>query len=195
MKEKELSHQESFQVIQEMIEVAKNRMTDTGFHFLLWGALVIAASITQYFMISMGMAKDSDLVWIIMPIIGVPAALIYEYRRKKTEKTHSKSDKMYGYLWLGFGITLFLSIYISVSFSINPIAFILLLVGFATFVSGAIYRFTPLIIGSFVFWLAAALCPHMESQNQLLINALAIFMGYIIPGILLWRKYNKVNHV
>ncbi|MCK9422764.1 MAG: hypothetical protein M0Q38_09205 [Bacteroidales bacterium] len=195
MQKKELSHEESLQVIQEMIDMAKNKITETGFHFLLWGILIIATSLAQYMLITNGMTHVSYWVWAIMPIIGAPVALIYEYRRGKKGKTRSKFDKMYGYLWMGFVITLIVSIFVSLSFGINPIAFILLLVGLATFVSGALYRFAPLIFGSFVFWITAAICPQTDVPNQLLINAFAIFIGYIIPGILLWKRYKETKHV
>ena len=46
--EKSLSHTESLAIIQNMIATAKNNLTDNGFHFMLWGTLVILASISQY---------------------------------------------------------------------------------------------------------------------------------------------------
>jgi uncharacterized membrane protein len=195
MKNKELSHEESLEIIQGMIAMAKNKMNDTGFHFLLWGILVIVASLSQYFMLNNGITYASNWVWVIMSIIGVPIGFIYEFRRVKSEKAQSKFDKMYTYLWLGFGITLIVSVFVSLSNSINPIAFILLLVGLATFVSGAIYRFKPLIAGAVVFWLAAAICSQLGVENQLLVNALAIFLGYVIPGILLWKKSKAGKNV
>ncbi|OYT15819.1 MAG: hypothetical protein B7C24_11100 [Bacteroidetes bacterium 4572_77] len=141
------------------------------------------------------MYMESNWVWVIMPLIGAPIAFIYEYRKGKKSKTKSKFDKIYSYLWLGFGITLILSIFMSISSNLNPIGNILLLVGLATFVSGAIYRFIPLIIGAIVFWIAAVICPQIDQQSQLLLNALAIFIGYIIPGVLLWRKSKATTNV
>lgn len=48
--EKELSADKSLEIIQSMIATAKNNLTDDGFHFLLWGVLVIAASLGQYYL-------------------------------------------------------------------------------------------------------------------------------------------------
>lgn len=195
MKQKELSQEESLQVIQGMIDLAKNKISDSGFHFLLWGGLVILASLTQYFMIKDGWQEESNLVWGIMPLIGIPAAFIYERRRQRTHPTHSKFDRMYGYLWLGFGITTVITIYVNVSNGINPIPSIMLLVGLATFVSGAIYRFLPLTVGAVVFWISSIICTELNGPEQLLMNAVAIFIGYIIPGLLLWKKAKMSVHV
>lgn len=195
MKEKNLSQEESLKVIHEMIEMAKNKICETGFHFLLWGCLVISASLLQYIMLQKGMEENSNYVWIIMPLIGFPIAMIYEYKKKKQQGTQTKFDSIYGFLWLGFGITLTLTIVISLYYHLNPIAFILILVGLTTFVSGAIHQFPPLIIGSIAFWISGLLCTQADHQNQLLINAAATFIGYVIPGFLLWKKSKKVNHV
>lgn len=195
MQDKKLTHEESLQVIQGMIELTKNKMNDTGFHFLLWGILVILASLAQYFMLNDGATSESNWVWVVMTAIGIPIGVIYEYRRRKQASAQGKFDKLYGSLWLGFGITLFASIFVSLSYGINPIASILSLVGLATFVSGAIYRFSPLIAGAVIFWLAAVYCPQLSYKNQLLLYALAIFLGYIVPGILLWQKSQMRKHV
>lgn len=195
MQDKELTHEESLRVIHGMIDLAKNKINDTGFHFLLWGVLVIVASLSQYFMLSKGFESESNWIWVIMTAIGIPIGFMYEYRRERKARGRSKFDRLYGSLWLGFGITLFVGIFVSLSYGINPIAAILSLVGLATFVSGAIYRFKPLIAGAIAFWLAAIICPQIGIENQLLVYALAIFTGYVVPGILLWQKSKARKHV
>lgn len=194
MKDKELTHEESLNVIQGMLQMAKNKITETGFHFLLWGILVIGACLTQYIMIRNDMGATSNWVWIIMPVIGVPLAMGYEYRRNRKGRTSTRFDKIYGFLWLAFGITLGITIFLCAKLGVIPVAFILVLVGLATFVSGCIFPFPPLIVGAFIFWGSAILCVFTDPMNQLLINACAIFAGYIIPGLLLWRK-SKTAHV
>lgn len=191
MKDKEINQEESLQVIHTMIDMTKNKMNETGFHFILWGILVTLASLSQFVMIKNGVSDISNIVWIVMSAVGAPIAIIYEYKRSKKDKTQSKFDRIYGFLWLGFGITLALNIFISLSFNVNPIAFILGIVGLATFMSGVIYRFTPLIIGALVFWLCSGICPYISHTDQLLINAIAILVGYIVPGILIWNKNKK----
>ena len=193
MEEKELTHEESLQLIRGMLDLAKNKISETGFHFILWGILVTSACLAQYFMIQNGMAERSHWVWIFMPVVGMPLAFLYEYRKSRKERTNTRFDRLYGYLWLAFGITLIITIFISIASNIAPVAFILVLVGLATFVSGCIFPFTPLIIGAVCIWIAAVLCPFFNPADQLLINAAAIFVGYIIPGILLWNRSKRAH--
>lgn len=191
MNEKTISHEESLTIIQSMIDRAKSKMSQNGFHFLLWGVLVIAASITQYFLVQGGMGNSSNIVWLIMPAIGVPAGFIYESRRNKSATAQGYNDKTYNMVWLGFGITLGLGIFACVRGGMSPMPIILCIVGLATFISGSIYRFKLLTIGGIVFWAAAIACAFINGPEQLLINAGATFIGYIIPGIALWNNYKK----
>lgn len=190
-----LTRDESIRIIQEMIGMARNKINETGFYFLWWGTLVIAASLAQYFMIEKNIGEHAYWVWVALPVVGVPVGLIYEYRRNKKEKTRTRFDKIYGSLWIGFGITVMVAIFVSIAYGSNPIAFVLSLVGLATFVSASIYRFVPLLIGAVLFWAAAVWCTQLDDQEQLLLNAAAIFSGYMIPGLLLWKKYQKEKNV
>lgn len=193
--EKELSADKSLEIIQSMIATAKNNLTDDGFHFLLWGVLVIAASLGQYYLAAVVEYENNFIPWMLMPAVGVPAALIYEWQKKKTEKVKTLFDSIFGFLWMSAGITMFLIIYISVKNGVPPVPFILSLVGLATFLSGNILKFKSLTIGGIIFWLAAFATTCVDPLSQLLINAGATFLGYIIPGILLWRNYKAETNV
>jgi low temperature requirement protein LtrA len=61
-------------------------------------------------------------------------------------------------------------------------------VGLATFISGAILRFSPLIIGAVVFWIASGISPLFSGVDFLLVYAAVIFLGYVIPGLMLAKK-------
>ena len=104
-------------------------------------------------------------------------------------------ERFYSSLWMGFGITLGVIMYISVYSNVSPVPFILALVGLATFVSGSIYRFLPLIFGGIIFWISSMGCMYFNGPEQLLIDAGATFLGYILPGIMLWRKSKKESYV
>lgn len=195
MKDQALTHEESLQIIQSMINTAKNKITENGFYFLLWGMLVIIACIVQFAMIKLGHGEDSHFVWMIMPLVGVPVSVIYGYMQSKKEKTKSHTDRLYGALWLGFGITLGILMFVAINLKVSPIPFILALVGLATFVSGAVYKFIPLILGGIIFWISAIACFFFSGPEQLLIDAGATFLGYILPGIILWKKSKSEAYV
>ncbi len=184
--------QKSLDMIESIIKEAKKEVSENGFHFILWGVLVVISSLSQHLMLANGIGDISNIVWIIMPLIGVPIAFIYEWKKGKTQAVKTRSNFAYSYLWLGFGATLGLIIFIAVYHKMSPIPFILALVGMATFVSGAIFRYTPLIIGGIIFWAGGLICAFLGHGDQLLVNALATSIGYIIPGVMLWKK-SKTN--
>lgn len=191
--EANLSHEESLALIQSMINTAKNKVTENGFHFLLWGVLVIVASLTQYIWILLGGREETNMVWIGLPVIGAPTGIIYEKMRDKKMEVRSMLDGVYGYLWLGFGISLGVTIFITSQNNTNPLPYIMMLMGLATFVSGALYKFKPLLVGGIVFWIAAGLSHYLPGHTILLLNAGATFLGYIVPGILLWKNAQTGN--
>lgn len=193
--ETKLSHEESLQLIQSMINTAKNKITENGFHFLLWGVLVITASLTQYIWILMGGREETNMVWLGLPVIGAPAGIIYEKLRGKKKEVRGILDGVYAYLWLGFGISIGLAIFIALQNNTNPLPYILMLMGLATFVSGCLYKFRALVFGGITFWIAAAISSYLPGHANLLLNAGATFFGYIVPGILLWKNAKQAGNV
>ncbi|MFN8300118.1 MAG: hypothetical protein U0T75_13530 [Chitinophagales bacterium] len=192
--ETNLSHAQSMQIIQSMIAQAKNKISDDGFHFLLWGVLVIAASLGQYYMALHEMVNNF-WPWMVMPLVGMPAAFFYEWRKSKAERVKTYVDIVFGYLWAGIGVALFLVIFFSVRAEQSPIPYVLLLAGLGTFVSGTALKAKSLIAGGMILWLGAIGADFVSPLNQLLINAAATFMGYIIPGLILRRAAKAEEHV
>ena len=192
--EKSLSPQESLRVIRETIDLAKHSFRDNGFHFLLWGWLVVTASVAHYYLAEIQHAPRPDMAWMIMVIVGVPVAFFYEWRRGKKEKTKNILHDWYGLIWLGFGISMMLTIPLALRGGLSPIPFILVLVGFATFMSGVLLRFTPLFIGAAVMWAGALWCMFLSPSQHLLVQAGASILGYLVPGYLL-NAQSRSRHV
>ena len=74
--EKQMTHEESLALIQSMIDTARNKVAEDGFQFLLWGVLVIIASLLNYMMVWQGYADKAGLVWMLLPIVGWPVLYI-----------------------------------------------------------------------------------------------------------------------
>jgi hypothetical protein len=71
----------------------------------------------------------------------------------------------------------------------NVIPLILILIGFAIMISIQILQFNPLRIGGIIFWMTSIATCFINQENGLLVYSLAIALGYILPGILLWKKF------
>ncbi|GAB4497453.1 MAG: hypothetical protein OHK0019_31100 [Saprospiraceae bacterium] len=192
--EKNLSPQESLRVIRETIDLAKHSFRENGFHFLLWGWLVVIASVAHFYLAEIQNAARPDMAWMIMVVVGVPVAFFYEWRRSKREKSENIVHNWYGLIWLGFGVSMVITIPMAVRNGLSPIPFILVLIGFATFMSGVLLRFTPLLIGAAVMWAGALWCIFLTPSQHLLIQAGCAVLGYLVPGYLL-NAQSRSRHV
>lgn len=197
MENSTLSKEKSLEIINEMIAITRNKLIDDGFHFLLWGNLIVLACIVQFVMIYFFEKNaESNWVWMIMPLIGVPLSIIYGKKKKEKAQSSDFFSKIYMYLWIGFGISLFLTIFISILYQHSPTSFIMIITGFAVFVSGNILKFQPLKWGALIFWLGSLCYPMIEQDAfQALFYALVVSIGYLIPGYMLSQKYKKEAYV
>ncbi len=191
--EKALSPQESLRVIRETIDVAKRSFQENGFHFLLWGWLVVIASTAHWYLLSNQLHPNPEIAWALMVVVGMPAAFIREWFYAKKKRSSNLVHRWYGLLWLGYGISMAISIPLAVRAGFSPVPFILVLTGFATFVSGVMMGFKPLIFGAVVFWAAALWCMFLSNEQHLLMQAASTVFGYLIPGYLLNHEMRKSN--
>ena len=193
--EKALNPEESLRVIRESIDLAKNNLSENGFQFLLWGWLVVLACTADYYLAVILQHPKHYMAWLLMVVVGMPVSLIYEWRRDKREPgARSLIQDWYGRVWMAFGISLFLVIALVVPAHQSPVPFILVLAGFATFVSGDLLRFRPLQYGALAMWAGAGACLALAPPEHLLVQAAATVLGYLIPGYLLNAKVRQ-HHV
>ena len=178
-----------------MINVARNKVAEDGFHLLLWGVLVISCCLANYFLIHAGAGNWAALPWMLMPFIGVPAGTIYEKSRGNQKEARTHSDLHVKHIWMSFLFSLILIIVFCAVSQISPVPFILIATGTVTFATGRVLNFTPLLAGGIVFWIGSLLCIKIVDENQLLIQAVATFLGYIVPGIILWKQYKNDSNV
>jgi uncharacterized membrane protein len=191
--EKKLTAEESIQIIQQMISNTKTSLGDNSYHYLLWGWLSIVASVGNYILLKTPVGLNSYFIWFLLPLIGMP--LSYYYKKKYHEKSQTHLGFFIRNLWTGISITsaiMFVLIYF-VYFQV--VLMFLLLLGTAIFITGAVTKFKPLVAGAIFFWAGAICCAFLKNPSgQLLIYAITIFSGYIIPGYILKFQYKK-RHV
>lgn len=192
MQEKNISPTESLEIINSMIDKAKNKLADDGFLIIFWGWLVFIAALTQYILISLNI-PNSDRVWILMPLGGIFSG-IYGYKQNKKEKVKTHLNSYLGYCWAAFIIALLITLVFMESNGIkSTYFFLMILYGMATFISGGLLNFKPLIIGSLFSFLFAILSMFTGDKEVLICVAASILCSYIIPGHLLDSKYKSQN--
>ncbi|MEO6583674.1 MAG: hypothetical protein ABIO05_05080 [Ferruginibacter sp.] len=192
--EEMLSGEKSLQIIHQMISNAKTNLTDNGLGWLLWGTLIFLSSVATYFLILVNY-HNLFLSWNIFGVISV-ILLLYSFARKKKKVVRTYIDDVLRWVDVGFASCLFIII-LSINISVGPnngFGYLLMLYGFLMIVQGGALQFKPLIIGAVINWIGAiAIFINTIFKYDMLITAAAVFIGYIIPGLLLRYRYNKTT--
>lgn len=190
--EKPLTEHESLRIIQEMIAVAKNDVKADAFIFLLWGYLVLIASITQFILLELN-SDYNGVPWLLMPL-GAVITIIYVFRKNKQIRTKTHVSEFLKFIWIAFGVALSILMFLTTIPGFQMMPLIMTLYGVGLFLSGGALKFKPLIAGGIFCWICAIAGFEMQSIYQLLILAAAVLGGYIIPGHLL-QFNNRTAHV
>ncbi|MCU0370935.1 MAG: hypothetical protein MUC31_05930 [Bacteroidales bacterium] len=182
-------YNEKLNVIYDMIENSKTQIRENAFFYLLWGWLVLLASLSHFFMMRMGIFY-SFLAWPVIMTIGMVISIIAGIRMGKRAGYRTHIDTAVIYLWYGFFFALLVVLAFSIGGKIRweiSNALIITMYGLGTFVSGGILKFKPLVIGGISCWIIALGVFFVPSEYMLLLVALSIIIAYLIPGYLLRR--------
>ena len=188
-----LSPEDSLKLIEKFISNYRNNYRSDSYYFLLWGWIIALASVSHFVLLRVLITLEkynlinllSAVNWGLFIILGY-VLLFTHIRRMSTQKIiRSHLDKFMTALWQTTGWVLLLVVLISLKLSEYTTPFILTIVGMATFLNGRIIRFDPLKWGGIVFFIFAILSAFVINEYQLLVNAVAIILGYIIPGYML----------
>jgi uncharacterized protein with PQ loop repeat len=208
--EKKLSERESLDLIAQMISKAKNSYHDTGFSAMLWGSVIAVCSLIRLSEIHFNYKLPFDIY--LLTLVAVIPQVFFSIKEKKERKVKSYDDIYMDYLWLGFGISIFLLILISNNiFSewgswadayktatgktaspgfyefVNPL--FLMLYGMPTFVTGAACKFKPMLWGGLFCWVSCIVAVYTPVKIDLILVALSAIFAWLIPGILMEKEY------
>lgn len=212
MEEKRLSEQESFLLIQQMIHTAKKEQKDDGLGWILWGWLLLTASVLTFLNMRFHWVSNLFLFW---NIFGGFAIVYFLYTSiayfffKKTHRVKTYTSDLFARLNTGFFISL---LFIIISINIGSrvlyskfgvydgmpvrIGFALLinLYAFWVLVYGTALNFKPSVIGAYCTWAVGFTALFMKSfESVMLLHALAVLAGYIIPGHIANNEFKKLN--
>lgn len=190
-KEKVLKPEESLQIIEKMIQRTKNNLHNTSFYFLLWGWVIVIANVGQIIIERFTDYTKPYIVWLII-IPAIIANTIYGIHHGKKAHVSTHLDRVNFMTWMAFLISYFLVLIFMKKLNYNIIPIIFLLAGNATFLTGIIIKFRPLIFGGIVFWLGVIFYFIVPNDFTEFISPIIIIFGYLIPGYLL-KSQNRKN--
>lgn len=200
--EETFSKQESLKIIEQMIKTAKNEHREKGEGWLLWGWLLFIASTLSAVLVQVRLSGYIGWVWAAMGLLTF-ISFLWELRAKKTQAVKTYVEELLEKFSTGFSISLFAIIAAtSIAANVNKddsgqsIAFafgyFFILYAFWMYIHGSAIRFKPLIIGAIVNWAAAiAIFIVKDFKYAMIISAIAVAVGYLIPGYMLRNLYKK----
>lgn len=214
MENKEITYEESFQLIRSMISRARDSYHSTGIGAMMWGIVIAVCSLVSYFQIQFDFKLPFDIYLLALVAIIPQIILSRKINREKKMKAHD--DRFMNYLWLAFGICLFLLIHsINLVFaSWAPVAkeyatiaghnaafrfseftssLFLILYGLPTFVTGAACRFKPMFWGGIVCWVCAIITVYTPVKIDLLLTAFSAIVAWFIPGLIMEKVYRMAK--
>ena len=206
--DKPMSEHESLLIIQQMIETAKTEQKDDGKGWIIWGWMLFAASILTVINLY-NKWFESFFFWNFFGVFSILIAIYdtiqaFVVRKKVAVKTYTKA--IFQKLNIGFFISLMFVI-VSMNFGVPVIKgfpLLMSLYGFWILIYGAILNFKPSIIGAYVMWFLAFIAlfisfilkeesKEFQFSAVMILQALGVLCGYIIPGHLAHRAFKKLK--
>ncbi len=212
MEQPELSHAESLNLISQMINRAKDSYRDTGIGAMMWGIVIAICSLVRFCEIHFGFKLPFDIF--LLTIVALIPQIWLNIKENKERKVKFYDDRYLKYLWMAFGISIFLLVHVinlafqawgpaaaafkaetgqSSSFRLGEyvMPLFLILYGLPTFVTGAACKFRPMLIGGIICWLCSIAAVYTNYKVDLLLTAFAALLAWFVPGILMEREYRR----
>jgi len=188
--EKQLTEEESLRLIHEMISKAKGSYYDTGTGPILWGNIIKLCSLGTFAGIQFEFGFPFNN-WLITLIAIIPQVII-SIKEGTQRKVVRYEDVAMSYIWMAFGVSIFLLIHINshVFASLNPIideykklkaidsidfgyssyttSMFLLLYGMPSILTGGIMKFRPMLYGGILCWICCIVSVYTDSKVYLL---------------------------
>ncbi len=216
MEENKMTEQESLQLISQMINKAKNSYLDSGLGPILWGSVIAVCSLVTFFRIKYNFQLPFD-IW-LLPLVAIIPQIYIAAKENKTNKVKGYDDKIIDYVWICFGISIFLLIFINANIvkHLNPVfqtyidvkgtkpeynysnfsnSFFLLLYGIPTIITGSCRNMKPMFYGGIVCWICCVISVYTKAEWDMLLTAIAATAAWLIPGIILRIQFLKNRSV
>ena len=212
MEEKKISEKESLLLIRQMIQTAKKEQKDDGMGWIVWGYLLLLASVLTICNLNFRWFDDLFLFWNAFGAVTF-VLLIWEtvnnHFIKKTVRVKTYTRDLFNKLNVGFFISL-MFIIIAINVGTRQVADLVgsyngvfVRIGFALLISlysfwiliyGTALNFKPSMIGAYASWACGFGAMFAKTFEQVMwLHALAVLLGYIIPGHIANREFKKVK--
>lgn len=198
MEEKQLSQQESLLLIQQMIQTAKKEQKDNGRGWILWGWMLFVASILTI----VNLHARWFNTYFFWNLFGIATIIIFIYETvtalvlRKHIRVRTYTKDLFEKLNAGFFISLMFVI-VAINTGVPPtkgFALLISLYAFWILIYGSALNFKPSIIGAYITWGFAIAALFVKTFEWVMVmHALGVLFGYIIPGHIAYKEFEKIH--
>ena len=187
--------QKNLQIIKDMIEKTKKETAESGYFFIFIG---IFAMIMTYIISLLSRFHLPHLIIPAMIFMLVGSGIIgYLTINRKEKRDEIKSyPKTISYsVWFACSVSIILTTFVFPFINLYPFdlvpVFASLFIGVAVFSTGVIFEFRAIILCSISWWAGAVLMAYVNASWEVYIMLAVIFLGWILPGLILNKKYRS----
>ena len=108
--EQPFNEQNSLQLIESMINKAKNNFSESGTLYLLWGIVVFICSLVQFIALHF-YDKDANYIWFLTWLVVI-YQVVFLSRKAKKERAKTYTADILKYVWICFVSCMFILIFI-----------------------------------------------------------------------------------
>ncbi|KIC94540.1 hypothetical protein [Flavihumibacter solisilvae] len=194
-----MTEAESLALISQMIQSARDEHHENGRGWRTWGWILFIASAGTFLMLEYEV-KGSYFLWNLALPVGIFFMVLAGLRRKKIRKNLTYAQELLDRIGLGFfasllamvvGVNVFF-IFSTSEGGIDFWGFFYILYGFWMYIHGSALKFRPLVYGAILNWIAGiAMFGVPEMKYKMLIGAVAVLLGYLVPGYLLYFQSKR----
>lgn len=222
MEEKNISEQESLQLIHEMIGKAKSHFHESGTSSILWGSVIGTCGLVSFAEQQWDFSIGFD-IWILTLVAIIPGVWVnIRESKRRTVQTYNRAAT--NIVWNVFGISIVcLVIYgnvipgVSQRFyaaehlelltrntltgdlqpyrliSLSLSSIFLIIYAFPTLVTGWLIGFRPMTIGAIICYGFFVLSLFTPFKYDMLLSGLAGIGNWLIPGLILNHRYRNAK--
>jgi hypothetical protein len=181
-----------------MIQVSQKKLKNDGILFIIWGWLMFFNYAYNYLLglvvLPYSLKKTIDFSGIFIGLAAVAFSLYYILKQRKKVQTYIGISLRY--VWFSLIVCLMLTnmMLLNVLHVANlelqhPV--FMMFIAFATVITGGILRYRMIIFGGIIFGLLAYASSYFNLREQLVLEAIAWLIAFIIPGHLLYANRKK----
>ncbi len=190
--ENKITPAESLQLIESMINRARDKFNENGHLYLLWGWVILICSVFHFVAWHFSLFPRPQVVWMLTWLAAIYQT-IYLIKKKKERRVKTYTDDILANVWTVFIVCMFLMVFVMVKKEAYDKAYPMLLVlyGMPTFLSGKILKVKALSVGGVCCWILAIAATFITLKYQLLLIGLAVISAWIIPGYTMQSKFKN----